>query len=97
MRAALIFLSLFNAVAGLMLSVIPNGEECIYERVAKDNKLSGSFEVTSGGDFDISVIVSGPTGENHYKQLRSKSGSFQLYVCFFSTVLSLGGLYFKFH
>lgn len=63
---------------GLMLTVVPNGEECVYERIAKDNKLSGSFEVTSGGDFDISVFVTGPNGDNHYKEKRSKSGSFQL-------------------
>jgi hypothetical protein len=66
------------AADALLISVAPNDEECLYERLEKDNKLVGSFEVLSGGGFDIDAVVTGPDGVVHYKQLRQKTGSVQL-------------------
>jgi hypothetical protein len=79
---AFFLLAAFSLGAGLMMLVSPNGEECVYERVVKDNKLSGSYEVASGGDYDISASVFGPNEESHYKQVRQKAGSFQMCVAY---------------
>ncbi len=90
--------ALLLTAAGLIVSVKEGEEECVYERIEKDNKLVGSFEVLSGGALDIDALVTGPNGDAHYKQLRQKTGSLQvmapaagLYkVCFANKGISAG-------
>ena len=67
----------------LILSVEPfhirSGEECVFEKVEKDNKLVGSFEVVSGvSGFDVTVFlyVTGPTGETYFSSEKVRSTQF---------------------
>ena len=97
MRAASFFV-LLAVAAGLIVTVKEGDEECVFERLDKDNKLAGSFEVLSGGNFDIDALVTGPSGDAHYKQLRQKTGSLQIMaptsglykVCFSNKGISPG-------
>jgi hypothetical protein len=57
---------------------LPPPQECFFETVEQSNKLQGSFEVVSGGLFDVDCAVSGPGGETHYSAQRQKSGAFSL-------------------
>ena len=50
--------------------------QCFFEEVQAGNKLTGSFEVISGGVFDIDATVFGPKDEAHYSVLRQRSGHF---------------------
>lgn len=54
----------------------PTPLQCFLEDVEAGNKLSGSFEVISGGVLDVDVTISGPAGEAHYHVLRQRSGHF---------------------
>jgi p24 family protein beta-1 len=59
MRAGLAALALLaGVVSGLQIHVPSYGRECIYQEVARGNKLFGSFEVMSGGNLDVDATVS---------------------------------------
>jgi hypothetical protein len=78
LRAGFLAALLLASASALILSVSEGDEECVFESVDKDNKLVGSFEVLSGGSYDIDATVTGPNGNVHFKQLRQKSGSLQV-------------------
>ena len=77
---AVSLLSLGCSATGLILTVEPyhlrNGEECVFERVEKDNKLGGSFEVVSGSSGAVNLYVTGPSGESHFSSDKVKSSKF---------------------
>ena len=68
----------------LILTVEPyhvrSGEECVFERVEKDNKLGGSFEVVSGaaggGPGAVYLHVTGPSGEAHFSSEKAHTSKF---------------------
>lgn len=66
------------AASGIVMTVGSHDEECVMEQVEKDNKLTGSFEVLSGGLLDVDAIVLGPNGEAHYSVQRQKTGTFSV-------------------
>lgn len=78
LRAGFLAALLLASASALILSVSEGDEECVFESVDKDNKLVGSFEVLSGGSYDIDATVTGPNGNVHFKQLRQKTGSLQV-------------------
>ena len=86
MRAALFLTLLPHAAVAIVTTVSSHDEECVYERVEKDNKLVGSFQVLSGGLLDVDAAVFGPGGETHYSVQRQKSGSF-------AVMAPVGGFY----
>lgn len=49
-----------SSVAALEMKVDAAVKECLYEDVSRGNKLTGSFEVLSGGMHDVDVTVSAP-------------------------------------
>jgi p24 family protein beta-1 len=51
--------------AGILVNVPAHDDECFFEGVEAGNKLTGSYEVVSGGLLDVDCIVTGPNGEQH--------------------------------
>ena len=76
-RLALLALSLLAARA-VVVTVPASGDDCYVVDVDQANKLSGSFEVLSGGLLDVDCVVTGPARETHYSTQRQKSGAFSL-------------------
>jgi hypothetical protein len=65
----------------LILTVEPyylkSWEECVLERVEKDNKLSGSFEIVSGGLASaVFLTVSSPNGDVQFNSEKVKTTKF---------------------
>ena len=67
----------FSARA-VVVTVPASGDDCYVVDVDQANKLSGSFEVLSGGLLDVDCVVTGPARETHYSTQRQKSGAFSL-------------------
>jgi len=73
-----LLLLLAPAARAVQITVPPSGDECFQQDVEQANKLSGSFEVLSGGLLDVDCTVTGPSRETHYSTQRQKSGAFSL-------------------
>lgn len=73
----LLLLSLISNLAfAIQISVPSYGDECFYEKAEQNNKMAGSFEVVSGGMFDVDCDVKGPNGRSHYSATKQKQGVF---------------------
>lgn len=71
--------ALFSLSARAVVVTVPaSGDDCYVVDVDQANKLSGSFEVLSGGLLDVDCVVTGPAREAHYSTQRQKSGAFSL-------------------
>jgi len=66
------------AARAVVVTVPASGDDCYVVDVDQANKLSGSFEVLSGGLLDVDCVVTGPARETHYSTQRQKSGAFSL-------------------
>jgi hypothetical protein len=67
---------LLHGSVAIILTVPAGADECVSERLVKDNKLTGSFEVLAGDE--VGVVVYGPDGSAHYSTGRVKSGNLQV-------------------
>eukprot|EP00293_Proteomonas_sulcata_P013032 CAMPEP_0184290460 /NCGR_PEP_ID=MMETSP1049-20130417/2699_1 /TAXON_ID=77928 /ORGANISM="Proteomonas sulcata, Strain CCMP704" /LENGTH=195 /DNA_ID=CAMNT_0026597617 /DNA_START=26 /DNA_END=613 /DNA_ORIENTATION=- len=75
MRAWVLLLEL--AVAGaLTFNVDPNKEECLFDDISSGTKVSGSFQVSTGGFLDIDAKVTGPDDRTIYSVKKETEGRF---------------------
>ncbi len=76
LRTLLLLACVAPAARGLILTVGGAAEECVFERVEKDNKLEGSFEVVSGAQGALYLLVTGPSGEAHFSSEKARTSKF---------------------
>ena len=65
-----------SAACAVTVTVPPSGEECFIEVLAAGERLSGSFEVLTGGMRDVDAILYSATGSAAYAVTRQSRGSF---------------------
>eukprot|EP00697_Spironema_sp_BW2_P016111 gnl/Spiro4/7223_TR3772_c0_g1_i1.p1 gnl/Spiro4/7223_TR3772_c0_g1~~gnl/Spiro4/7223_TR3772_c0_g1_i1.p1 ORF type:complete len:216 (+),score=65.43 gnl/Spiro4/7223_TR3772_c0_g1_i1:41-649(+) len=70
---ALLNLRLCDAVTFV---VEPHKEDCLYDKVAADTTIRGSFQVVYGGFLDIDIKITGEDGEVYYSAEREQEGKF---------------------
>mmetsp|Transcript_39741 Transcript_39741/g.94194 ORF Transcript_39741/g.94194 Transcript_39741/m.94194 type:complete len:199 (+) Transcript_39741:102-698(+) len=75
LRSSLLFLFLSSASA-LTFNVDPSKEECLFEDIQSGTKVSGSFQVSTGGFLDIDCKVSGPDDRAIYSVKKETEGRF---------------------
>jgi len=61
---------------GLTFNVDPAKEECLFEEINSGTKVSGSFQVSTGGFLDIDAKVVGPDDRNVYTVQKETEGRF---------------------
>jgi len=93
-RSVCIALLLASASA-LTFNVDPSKEECLYDEIQSGTKVSGSFQVSTGGFLDIDCKVSGPDERSIYAVKKETEGRFTfiahesgVYKFCFSNVMS---------
>ncbi|KAI3386807.1 hypothetical protein SNEBB_000733 [Seison nebaliae] len=65
-----------NQNESFFVTLDANGEECFFERVEQNVKLSLNFEVVEGGFLDIDVKITGPEKNVVYEGQREPSGRY---------------------
>lgn len=53
-----------------------NEEECFYELITSKTTCSFEFQVVSGGELDVDVVIEGPNRKQIYKERRKEYDSF---------------------
>jgi len=68
-----------GAVGGVELTFeLPdNAKECFHEQIEKDTESTLEFQVVTGGHYDVDVILTDPTRNVLYKQIKKQYDSFQ--------------------
>jgi len=54
-----------------------NAKECFHEIITKDTESTLEFQVVTGGHYDVDVILTDPTRNVLYKQIKKQYDSFQ--------------------
>merc|ERR1719292_80394 len=54
-----------------------NAKECFHEIIEKDTESTLEFQVVTGGHYDVDVILTDPTRNVLYKQIKKQYDSFQ--------------------
>ncbi|CAG5044251.1 unnamed protein product [Parnassius apollo] len=67
-------ITLLNKANGYTITVDAHAEECFYENVEADTKMSLTFEIAEGGFLDIDITITGPDGTEIHKGERESSG-----------------------
>lgn len=67
-----------SAVAGLELTFeLPdNANQCYYEEIKKDTDCTIEFQVVTGGQYDVDMELTSPSGQVLYKDVRKQYDSF---------------------
>ena len=76
LAAACLLLACLAGAQGLTFNVDPAKEECLYEDITAGTKVSGSFQVSTGGFLDIDVKVTGPDERTIYSVSKETEGRF---------------------
>eukprot|EP00741_Cyanophora_paradoxa_P022552 tig00000248_g21777.t1 len=76
MRRALLLLALAAVASAISFSIEPQREECFYQEVNANVKVSGSFHVSSGGMLDIDMKIMSPTDKVLYQIEKQSEGKF---------------------
>lgn len=72
-----VLFQLFSPVSSVELTFeLPdNAKECFYEIIEKDTTATVEFQVVTGGQYDVDVLLTDPHGNELYKQVKKQYDS----------------------
>lgn len=72
---SLLFFPLWVACVELTFELPDNAKECFFEVIEKDTETTLEFQVVTGGQYDVDVIVSDPRKNVLYKEVKKQYDS----------------------
>ncbi|KAK7584246.1 hypothetical protein V9T40_005209 [Parthenolecanium corni] len=66
-----------NFISGIELTfeLYDNARDCFYEVIEKNISVTLEYQVVTGGQYDVDVVLEGPNGDSVYQQYKSQFDS----------------------